>query len=66
MAMKEIDLRNKCGSCKNYLQINDTAYGFCLRQPYGNDVVHDPLFPYRNVPRSRIKCPYYEERVDNG
>lgn len=66
MAMKEIDLRNRCGACKNYLQINDTASGGCLRQPYGEDVVHDPLFPYRVVARSRKKCLCYEERVDNG
>ena len=59
--LKNIDLRDKCGSCEEYRQINDTACGCCLRQPYGDDVVHDPLLPYRQVSRSRVRCPYYKE-----
>lgn len=64
--LKIIDLKNKCGSCGFYSQIKDTAWGCCLRQPYGDDVVHDPQLPYRQVPRSRVKCPYYKEVQVNG
>ncbi len=65
-AMREIDLSEKCGSCKSYRPIAGTAHGSCLKQRYGKDVVHDPEHPYRDVPRSRIKCRLYEEAAKGG
>ena len=57
--LRKINLENKCGSCDHYRQMGDTAHGECLKRPYGEDVVHNPNFPYAIVPRSRCKCIFY-------
>lgn len=60
---KTIDLKGKCGSCTNYRRIGGTAWGHCLKRPYGHDVVCDKENPYDMVLRSKIKCKKYEETV---
>lgn len=57
--LKEIDLANKCGSCDHFRKIDGTAQGECLKNPYGENVVHDPKHPYWIVSRSRAKCCWY-------
>lgn len=60
---KQIDLTNKCGSCRHFKEIDGTAHGDCLANPYGGDVVHNPEHPYWQVARSRIKCAKYWART---
>ena len=60
--LKDIDLTNKCGSCCHFKQIEDTATGECLQNPYNDIVVHDPKHPHWIVQRSRIKCPLYNAK----
>lgn len=64
--MKNIDLENKCGSCLHFKPIDGTCNGACLRNKYGEDVVHDPNQPYWVVARSRIKCKDYNLRMTNA
>ena len=60
--LKDIDLANKCGSCDHFKQIENTATGECLKNPYNESVVHDPKHPHWIVQRSRIKCPLYNAK----
>ena len=60
--LKQIDLTNKCGSCDHFKQIENTATGECLQNPYNDTVVHDPKHPHWIVQRSRIKCPLYNTK----
>lgn len=57
--LKYIDLANQCGSCEHFRKIDGTAQGECLKNPYGENVVHDPKHPYWIVSRSRAKCSWY-------
>ena len=57
--LKDIDLKNKCGSCEHFKPMGDMANGECLQNPYDDTVVHDPKHPHWIVQRSRIKCPLY-------
>ena len=57
--LKDIDLTNKCGSCDHFRKMDGTAQGECLKNPYGENVVHDPKHPYWIVSRSRAKCRWY-------
>ena len=66
MADREICLKDKCGSCKHFKEIAGTCNGDCLKNPYSEDVVHDPKHPYWIVPRSRVRCRFYEERRDGA
>ena len=59
MTKKDIDLKNKCGSCHHFKPIDDTCSGECLMNPYGENVVHDPAHPHWIVTRSRAKCNRY-------
>ena len=59
--MRVTDVEGKCGSCLHYRRREDLpAFGCCLKQPYGGDVVHDPMYPYVTVQRTRPKCKKYE------
>ena len=62
MKPKNIDLTNKCGSCCWFEPIEKTCSGYCLRNKYGEDVVHDPAHPYLQVARSRMKCVDYNAK----
>ena len=57
--LKDIDLTNKCGSCDHFRKVDGTAQGECLKNPYGENVAHDPKHPYRIVSRSMAKCRWY-------
>lgn len=61
--LKIIDMTGKCGSCKHYRRIDQTACGSCLKHPYAKDVICDPKAPYWTVGRSRVKCKLYEAAV---
>lgn len=60
--LKDINLANKCGSCCHFKQIENTATGECLQNPYDDTVVHDPKHPHWIVQRSRIKCSLYNAK----
>ena len=62
--LKDIDLTNKCGSCDHFRRIDGTAQGECLKNPYGENVVHDPKYPYWIVTRSRAKCRWYTPQTN--
>lgn len=62
MKPKNIVLANKCVSCCWFEPIEGTCSGYCLRNKYGEDVVHDPAHPYWQVARSRIKCVDYNAK----
>lgn len=64
--MREICLKNKCGSCKYFIKIENTCQGECLKNPYSDDVVHDAKHPYWIIPRSRKKCIFYIEKGGAG
>lgn len=63
MKPKSIDLANKCGSCDHFDPIDGTCSGYCLRNKYGENVVHDPEHPYWQVQRSRVKCADYNKKL---
>lgn len=58
----KIDLSGKCGSCWYFHQIKGTACGECRKFPYGENVVHDPMHPYFEPTRSRMKCKEYRTK----
>ena len=62
MKPQNISLTNKCGSCCHFEPIEGTCSGYCLRNRYGENVVHDPAHPYWQVQRSRLKCVYYNQK----
>lgn len=66
MKKQNICLDGKCGSCKYFKKIDDTCAGDCLKNPYSDDVVHDPKHPYWTVQRSRIRCIHYVEKGGEG
>ena len=61
MELKNIDLTNKCGSCDYFNPIDGTAMGECRKNPYDENVVHDPKHHYLIVVRSKIKCRHYNK-----
>ena len=66
MRKNDICLKGKCGSCRHYKQIDDTCNGECLKNPYSEDVFHDPKHPHWIVPRSRKGCPLYFAKKRGG
>lgn len=49
--LHEIDLHGKCGSCKYYMLIGETACGSCLKKSYGDNVVHENV---RRISKRRV------------